>query len=45
MSRREEYEQKAEELLDHPLVLKQPIVRNGKKATLGYQPDVWKEWE
>ncbi|MDD7408420.1 MAG: arsenate reductase family protein [Anaerovoracaceae bacterium] len=38
-------EQKAEELLDHPLVLKQPIVRNGKKATLGYQPDVWKEWE
>ena len=25
-------------------VLKQPIVRNGKQATVGYQPDVWKTW-
>ena len=22
-----------------------PIVRNGRKATVGYQPDVWKTWE
>lgn len=22
-----------------------PIVRNGKQATVGYQPDVWKTWE
>lgn len=21
------------------------IVRNGKKATVGYQPDVWKGWD
>ena len=21
-----------------------PIVRNGRKATSGYQPDVWKKW-
>ena len=34
-----------EELLNDPLLLKTPIVRNGPKATLGYQPDVWKEWQ
>ncbi|MGE5454348.1 MAG: arsenate reductase family protein [Methylocystaceae bacterium] len=32
-------------LLNHPLLYKTPIVRNGKSATVGYQPDVWKEWE
>ena len=21
------------------------IVRNGKKATVGYQPEIWKTWE
>ena len=26
-------------------VLCEPVVRNGKKATVGYQPDVWKGWE
>ena len=37
-------EQKAEKLLLHPLVLRQPIVRNGKQATAGYEPEVWKTW-
>ncbi|MDW7674812.1 MAG: arsenate reductase family protein [Bacillota bacterium] len=23
---------------------KTPIVRNGKKATVGYQPEEWKDW-
>jgi len=32
-------------LLDYVEVIKTPIVRNGKKATLGYQPDVWKTWD
>jgi arsenate reductase-like glutaredoxin family protein len=31
-------------LLDDPLLLRTPIVRNGQQATLGYQPDVWKDW-
>jgi arsenate reductase (glutaredoxin) len=31
-------------LLDDPLLLKTPIVRCGKLATLGYQPDTWKAW-
>ncbi|HOW55540.1 MAG TPA: arsenate reductase family protein [Syntrophorhabdaceae bacterium] len=34
-----------EELLANPLLFKTPIVRNGSKATVGYQPDMWKEWE
>jgi len=32
------------ELLDDSLLLKTPIVRNGRLATVGYQPEIWKEW-
>ena len=35
---------KLEKLLDNPGLLKTPIVRNGKQATVGYCPDVWKDW-
>jgi len=34
-----------EKLLENPAFIKTPIVRNGKKATIGYQPEVWKDWE
>ena len=34
-----------EKLLDNPAMFRTPIVRNGKKATVGYCPDVWKTWE
>ena len=37
-------EDKEEKVLENQKVLKTPIVRNGKKATVGYQPDVWKNW-
>lgn len=33
-----------EELLSDPLLFKTPVVRNGKDATVGYCPDVWKTW-
>lgn len=33
-----------EKVLENQKVLKTPIVRNGKKATIGYCPEVWKEW-
>ena len=33
-----------DELLNDSLLLKTPIVRNEGKATVGYQPDIWKEW-
>lgn len=32
-------------LLDDPLLAKTPVVRDGSRATLGYQPDVWKGWK
>lgn len=38
-------EQKLEHLLEDPRLLRTPIVRNGKKATVGYCPEVWKQWE
>jgi len=34
-----------ERLLSNPGMFKTPIVRNGKQATVGYKPDVWKAWE
>mgnify|MGYP001202557586 FL=1 len=36
--------QREEKLLDTPSVYKTPIVRNGKKATIGYAPETWKAW-
>lgn len=33
-----------EELLSDPLLLKTPIVRNERLATVGYKPEIWKEW-
>ena len=38
-------EDKLEKLFEEPELLKTPIVRNGKQATVGYCPDVWKTWE
>lgn len=38
-------EDKDEKLLENQKLLKTPIVRNGKQATVGYQPDIWKEWK
>lgn len=37
-------DEKDEKILENQQVLLTPIVRNGKKATVGYRPDVWKEW-
>jgi arsenate reductase-like glutaredoxin family protein len=36
---------KFEKLLETPRLLRTPIVRNGREATAGYCPDVWKTWE
>ncbi len=38
-------EDKFDILLENQQIIKTPVVRNGKQATLGYQPDVWKKWE
>lgn len=34
-----------EELLNNPLLFRTPIVRNGSRATVGYAPDIWREWK
>jgi len=36
---------KEEILLNNPKLYKTPIVRNGKKATVGYEPEIWSTWE
>ena len=31
-------------VLENQQVLKTPVVRNGKQATVGYCPEIWKGW-
>ena len=38
-------EAKIEKLFEIPEMIAAPVVRNGKQATVGYCPDVWKTWE
>ena len=38
-------EAKLDKLYEVPYLIKTPIVRNGRQATVGYCPDVWKTWE
>lgn len=38
-------EAKMDKLFEDPYLIKTPVVRNGKQATVGYCPDVWKNWE
>jgi len=38
-------EEKEEKIRDNSKLIRTPVVRNGKKATVGYLPDVWKTWE
>lgn len=37
--------EKETKILENPQILKTPIVRNGKQATVGFCPEVWKKWE
>jgi len=38
-------EDREEKLLENPKLFKTPIVRDGKRATVGYRPEIWKDWE
>ncbi len=38
-------EDKVEKILENQKIIKIPVVRNGKQATVGYQPDIWKGWK
>ena len=34
-----------EMMLQHPLLLNTPIVRNGPQATVGFCPEIWQTWQ
>ena len=36
---------KEDKVFDDPTLAKTPIVRNGKLATVGYQPEEWAKWD
>lgn len=38
-------EDKVEKIIQNYQIMNTPIVRNGKKATVGYEPDIWKKWD
>ena len=38
-------EDKKQKLLEDGTLMKTPVVRNGRQATVGYQPEVWAKWE
>lgn len=38
-------EDRVDKILENQKIIKTPIVRNGRQATVGYQPDVWKNWK
>lgn len=38
-------EDKLGKLLENQDVLFTPVVRNGKQSTIGYKPEIWKDWK
>ena len=36
---------KEDKLFENPSLMRTPIVRNGRKSTVGYCPDVWAKWD
>ena len=38
-------EAKEDKVFDDPKLMKTPVVRNGKQATVGYCPEIWATWE
>lgn len=36
---------KEDRIFDDPMLMKTPIVRNGKFATVGFCPEIWESWK
>ncbi len=36
---------KEDKVFDDPILMKTPVVRNGKQVTVGYCPDIWESWK
>lgn len=41
----EDQRAKEDKVYDNPKLMKTPIVRNGKQATIGYRPEIWELWK
>lgn len=37
--------QQEDKLYENQQLFRTPVVRNGRQATVGYQPQVWQSWE
>lgn len=38
-------EAKLDKLYEVPELIRTPVVRNGRQATVGYCPEIWKDWK
>ena len=38
-------EDRINKVLENPKLLKTPVVRNGTKATVGFCPEIWENWD
>ena len=36
---------KEDKLFDRPELMRTPVVRNGKQATVGFCPEIWSQWQ
>ena len=36
---------KEDKVFDYPELMRAPVVRNGKEATVGYCPEIWETWK
>lgn len=41
----EDSRSKEDRVFENPTLMKTPVVRNGKLATVGYCPEIWASWE
>ena len=36
---------KEDKVFDYPELMRSPVVRNGKEATVGFCPEIWEKWK
>ena len=36
---------KEDKVFDYPELMRSPVVRNGREATVGYCPEIWETWK
>ena len=39
------FEDSEDKIFDFPNLIRTPVVRNGKEATVGYMPEIWENWK